>query len=248
MSSEIDADEIAYIDAMIAREDPDLSLAHRYIAVEDRPRIGAICALALELRRIPATVTEPHLGEIRLQWWRDELDSIQRGIKPRAHPVLRPLWAAGLVDVQFRATAELGIDARARLLYPGRFDTPDDMFGFFRDAEGWAATACGDSVGSSAEAGLPEAQRAALADLGAAHAMAKWGRLAPAAFDAKALTEFSLAVYGNARGAVTALHTRALAACLYLALTPGYARRAPGSPWGVGKRLALVKSMLSGRL
>jgi 15-cis-phytoene synthase len=52
----------------------------RYLAalLADDPRrqdLLAIAAFAAELARIPALVTEPMMGEVRLQWWRDVLQA-----------------------------------------------------------------------------------------------------------------------------------------------------------------------------
>ena len=41
-------------------------------------------------------VSEPILGQIRLQWWRDALDEIYAGKKPRRHEVVEPLAEAVL--------------------------------------------------------------------------------------------------------------------------------------------------------
>lgn len=53
-----------------------------------RDDLVVLAAFAGELARIPALVSEPVLGEIRLQWWRDAVDA---GLGPRAglsgHPV-----------------------------------------------------------------------------------------------------------------------------------------------------------------
>ncbi len=38
-----------------------------------------LAAFAADLRRITESATEPMLGEIRLQWWRDSLDAMQTG-------------------------------------------------------------------------------------------------------------------------------------------------------------------------
>ena len=63
-----------YCRAMIAGGDEDFALALPYSLAEDQPRLEALFALQLEIRRIPGAVSEPPLGEIRLQWWRDALD------------------------------------------------------------------------------------------------------------------------------------------------------------------------------
>ena len=51
-----------------------------------REHLFALYALNVELARIGEQVSEPQLGEIRLQWWRDALDSASSG-ETTGHPV-----------------------------------------------------------------------------------------------------------------------------------------------------------------
>ncbi len=44
-----------------------------------RPDLLAVAAFMGELARIPRIVTEPTIGEIRLQWWHDTLESLAAG-------------------------------------------------------------------------------------------------------------------------------------------------------------------------
>ena len=57
-----------------------------------RPHIHALYAFSLEIARVREIVSEPLLGEIRFQWWRDALDGTgEAGAK--ANPI-----AAALLD------------------------------------------------------------------------------------------------------------------------------------------------------
>lgn len=71
----------------IAREgDPDRSLAALFVPPGARPDLFALYAFNVELARIAEQVSEPDLGAIRLQWWRE---AIERAVKGEAtgHPV-----------------------------------------------------------------------------------------------------------------------------------------------------------------
>ncbi len=61
--------------------------------VEHRAALLAIAAFAGEVGRIPATVSEPLLGAIRLQWWRDTVDAFPTGLRS-GHPVADAIGAA----------------------------------------------------------------------------------------------------------------------------------------------------------
>lgn len=50
-------------------------------------------AFNLEVAKTKETVSEPMLGQIRLQWWRETLDAIYAGETPRKHEVVTPLAA-----------------------------------------------------------------------------------------------------------------------------------------------------------
>ena len=78
------------IAAMIKVGDPDRFAAAR-LAGDRAWRLHALYAFNLEVARIPAAVSVPLLGEIRLQWWRDVVDEIFDGKPPRKHEVVEPL-------------------------------------------------------------------------------------------------------------------------------------------------------------
>ncbi len=75
----------------IAREgDPDRYLSALFAAPGARDGLFALYAFNAELARIAEQVTEPGLGEIRLQWWRDALDQAAAGMST-GHPVVDAL-------------------------------------------------------------------------------------------------------------------------------------------------------------
>ncbi|HBS32180.1 MAG TPA: phytoene/squalene synthase family protein, partial [Parvularcula sp.] len=53
---------------LVAAADEDFRLSLNYAAPADRARLAALFAFLIELRRIPSSVSEAALGEIRLQW------------------------------------------------------------------------------------------------------------------------------------------------------------------------------------
>lgn len=77
-------------EALIREHDPDRWATAR-LAGPLAPRLHALYAFNLEVARIPSVVSEPMLGEIRLQWWRDALDEVFSGQPPRRHEVVEPL-------------------------------------------------------------------------------------------------------------------------------------------------------------
>lgn len=82
----------------------------------------AIYAFNLELARIPETVSEPMVGEIKLAWWRDAIAGLRAG-EVREHPVLMALLDALNGDAaSLDGCAEL-VEARGRDLDPAPFES-----------------------------------------------------------------------------------------------------------------------------
>jgi phytoene synthase len=77
--------------------DPDRSLAASFAPREARADLFALIAFNVELARIAELVSEPSLGVIRLQWWRE---AIERAVKGEAtgHPVADAIDA--LIDAR----------------------------------------------------------------------------------------------------------------------------------------------------
>lgn len=73
--------------------EPERYLAALLAPARCRADLIALAAFAADLRRIPHTVTEPMMGEIRLQWWRDQLQPLADGAAP-PHPIAAALGRA----------------------------------------------------------------------------------------------------------------------------------------------------------
>jgi NADH dehydrogenase [ubiquinone] 1 alpha subcomplex assembly factor 6 len=56
-----------------------------------REGLFALYAFNLEVAKTREMVSEPMLGQIRLQWWRETLEEIFAGTTPRQHEVVTPL-------------------------------------------------------------------------------------------------------------------------------------------------------------
>jgi phytoene/squalene synthetase len=59
-----------------------------------RPALWALYAFNYEIAKVRETVSDPTLGLIRLQWWRDALEGIYAGKEAPAHEVARALGEA----------------------------------------------------------------------------------------------------------------------------------------------------------
>ncbi len=77
---------MSLIRKLVRDHDRDRYVAALFLDKRYQTKIFPILAFNVELERIPQIVTEPQLGEIRLQWWRDTLEKIARGERV-GHPV-----------------------------------------------------------------------------------------------------------------------------------------------------------------
>ena len=59
--------------------DGDLYLCHLFVPAEKRGALLTLYHLYADIARIPASVSDPMVGAIRLQWWRDLLDAVANG-------------------------------------------------------------------------------------------------------------------------------------------------------------------------
>ena len=70
------------LDQRVRKVDEDRWLSSRYAAQNQRNSLITLYALNYELARIRLAVSDPTLGAIRFQWWRDALDAIPRDETP----------------------------------------------------------------------------------------------------------------------------------------------------------------------
>lgn len=105
-----------YCAKQVKTYDYDRFLTTLFAASERRENLFALYAFNHEVAKIREAVSEPMLGEIRLQWWREAIDGIYAN-EPRNHEVVLPLSDA---IHQHNLSKELFIniiDARAADIY-----------------------------------------------------------------------------------------------------------------------------------
>jgi len=100
-----------------------------------RADLIALFAFAAEIAGIPDRVSEPTIGEIRLQFWRDALDGLRRGETNPGPPVLAAL--AQVIARRRLPTEPLiaVVEARRADLYADPPPTLTDLEGFFGETQ-----------------------------------------------------------------------------------------------------------------
>ncbi len=165
---------LSYVAEQVRRLDRERFLSALFAPPDRREALFALYAFNLELARIREQVSEPMMGHIRLQWWRDKLASIAAGMPVDGHPVAEPLSAAVRERGLDLARLERLIDARERDLDDAPPADLAALEAYAADTGGVLTQLALDVLGVDA----PAAQDAALA-VGSAWALVGLLRAAP---------------------------------------------------------------------
>lgn len=129
--------DLSYCAGEVRRLDHDRFLTALFAPADRREALFALYAFNIEVSKIREVVSDPMIGAIRLQWWREVIDEIF-GRKPvRRHGVAEPLSAAIRSHGLGRENFDRLIDARAFDLDD---DPPEDVGGLSGYAEATSST------------------------------------------------------------------------------------------------------------
>lgn len=95
----------------VRKHDNDRFLTALFAPAGVREDLFALYAFNHEVAKTREVVTEPTLGQIRLQWWRESIDGAYTG-HPRRHEVVEPLAASITRHSLDRAQFDFLIDGR----------------------------------------------------------------------------------------------------------------------------------------
>lgn len=117
---------LEYCENQVRHDDKDRYLTALFAPADRRAGIFALYAFNLEIAKIRDLVSEPQLGLIRLEWWREALAGIYRGAPPQ-HPVAAELSESILRHNLPRETFDLMIEARSADLIDDTFQTLEGL-------------------------------------------------------------------------------------------------------------------------
>jgi 15-cis-phytoene synthase len=124
-------DEVAMV---LRTHDRDRYLASLLAPDTARPQLQALYAFNAEIERIRDTVSEPQIGLIRQQWWRDTLDAAYRG-EALDHPVAQALAKLVAMHKMPRKPLEALINVRAFDLYADQMPTLHDLEAYLGETD-----------------------------------------------------------------------------------------------------------------
>ncbi|MCW2243201.1 phytoene/squalene synthase family protein [Azospirillum canadense] len=104
--------DLSYSGQEVRKYDNDRFLTCLFAPAERRESLFALYAFNLEIAKTREVVTEPMLGQMRLQFWRDGIEKVYGGAAVPKHAVMEPLAAAVKEQGLSRALLDRLIDAR----------------------------------------------------------------------------------------------------------------------------------------
>src|SRR5215470_10884870 len=104
------ADSFAACEALVRNADYDRYVSALFVPSERRAHLFALFAFNHEVAKTAESVSQPLMGQIRLQWWRDALDEIDGG-RVRRHEIVEALAVTMQVHALPRALLDGLIDA-----------------------------------------------------------------------------------------------------------------------------------------
>jgi NADH dehydrogenase [ubiquinone] 1 alpha subcomplex assembly factor 6 len=107
-----EADRLSSVAAFVQRYDRDRFQTVLFAPVARREALFALYAFNYEIARVRERVTQPTLGRIRIEWWREAIAAAFEGGPIRRHVVVEPLTAAIRDQRPTRAHFDRLINAR----------------------------------------------------------------------------------------------------------------------------------------
>jgi phytoene synthase len=105
------SDAFSRCEAAVRAGDENRYLATAFARSDVRPHLFALYAFHHEIAKTAEAVSQPLLGHIRLQWWRESLDGIYAGT-PRKYEMTEALAETVRIHALPRAALDALIDAR----------------------------------------------------------------------------------------------------------------------------------------
>ncbi|WHU03835.1 squalene/phytoene synthase family protein [Sphingomonas sp. NIBR02145] len=207
-------------------EQPERDLALSYAPIAGRPGLVALLALDDALAQLLRTTREPAVGQMRLAWWREALEKLDRAPAP-AEPVLRAIEAEVLPRGVTGASLVPIVHGWEVLIEEEVLDA--DAIRRFGEGRGHLFLAAGALLGAKGDPLAVAGQGWAIADL---------GRNLDAEDERATARDLAVPLLAKASGARWSRAGRALGALAHLArMDLAEAPQAAGAPGRVGRLL-----------
>ncbi len=144
----------------LKQADPDRYRAALMSNAQGRADLLILYAFHYELAKVPEVTSEPMLGQIRYEWWREAIDEIYSGKDVRRHEISTPLSEMLLRTEVPRFWIDRLIDGRARDLDPQPFNDLKDALTYCRQTSGTLMQIAVKVLGGNPDEGVLQAGEA----------------------------------------------------------------------------------------
>ncbi|MEE9346673.1 MAG: squalene/phytoene synthase family protein [Robiginitomaculum sp.] len=252
---------LTFIDS-VKNKDPDRYRAALFADAGARGRLLTLYGFHAELAKIPEYVSEPMIGAIRYQWWREAIGEIYEGKPVRQHEVAAPLSAHIKTAAAPRAWIDALIDGRERDLDPRPFAT-------IAAAIDYSAATSGQLMQIAARMAAPKLHLSAQQTDAILEAGTAWGLIGLArafkyyqtgmlsGLEFTDITDAARDAHARARDGLGKIPAEIMPALAYGALVPKYLSKmsggfkpleAPVSYGPLAKQMRLMRAVLTARL
>ncbi len=209
----------------VKEADPDRFRASLFAEPDARQKLAVLYAFHAELAKVPEYVSEPMLGEIRYQWWREVVEQIFSDAPVRQHEVSTPLNALVNARSLSRYRLDKLINARSRDLDPTPFTDIEDARTYCRETSGTLAVLAGECVSDSApeDALMMAGEAWGMVGLARAWRFYNGTMLANVRFEEVVMA--AQTTYKNAQNALDKMDAAIVPAIAYTALVPKFLMR-----------------------
>lgn len=159
-------DVVRYSTELIRTHDRDRYLLHLFAPTAKRPALASLFAFNVEIAKTREAVSEPMMGGIRLQWWREAIEELYAG-RPRRHEIVLSLAEHLDKNAITRERLLSLIDARERDLDETPFATLEELQHYADATAGALHRAAADILGIAGES----AERTAIGHASRAYAL-----------------------------------------------------------------------------
>lgn len=238
--------KVEYCRDMVKEGDVDHYLCSLFAAPDKRARLFALYAFNQELARTAHRVSEPMLGEIRLEWWRETLDGFARE-EVRRHHVAESLYAVQREHSLSAGDLRRLIDVRRLDIGGDALPSVDRAVHYAEEGAGTlAALAC--AILWSGEGEINAQTRETARAAGCAYGLARLlcGTVKPplhAEIDRAAVAERARQALDQVRAGLPGVPDAVLPAILPAALCPGYLAEASRAVPSGSRRPLLFKQV-----
>lgn len=245
------------VKARVKKADADRVRAAYFAEEQARRRLMLLYAFHLELAKVPELVSEPMIGQIRYQWWREAIAEIYETDSVRKHEITTPLRTL-LLDYDVpRFWVDQLIDGRERDIDPRPFESLSEAQEYSANTSGVLMKIAVKVLGTDPHESVAAAGTSwGLTGLARAYPYYHQSMLREVPFDD--ICNAAREQYDLAKGGIANLETDAFPAIAYTALVPPYLKRLTQKKFdpkteavtytAFAKQVRLLISVLRGRV